>query len=155
MLVLGVSRPDDVDGLPISFLYCAWNPGNPPTAQVHGKMMSVKRFPNWVESARLYYQYTGDMAPLNYVKRLVDYSLDHGQTPTNHAWPDFPVGTANAGDTEFRGFTGVWALWDCHVDLAADIGFSMFRMYQMYGDTKYRDKAIHVADLLASQYCDR
>ena len=90
------------------------------------------------------------MAPLNYVKRLVDYSLDHGQTPANHAWPDFPVGTANAGDTEFRGFTGVWALWDCHVDLAADIGFSMYRMYQIYGDTKYRDKAIHVADVLAS-----
>ena len=89
------------------------------------------------------------MAPLNYVKRLVDYSLDHGQTPSNHAWPDFPVGTANAGDTEFRGYTGVWDLWDCHVDLAADIGFSMYRMYQIYGDTRYRDKAIHVADLLA------
>ena len=110
-----------------------------------------EKIPNWVESARLYYQYCGDRAPLDYVKRLVDYSLEHGQTPTNHAWPDFPVGTSNAGDTEFRGFTGVWALWDCHVDLAADIGFSMYRMYQIYGDAKYRDKAIQVADLLAAK----
>ena len=140
----------DLDGLPISFLYCAWNPGDPPTASGSWENDVGEKIPNWVESARLYYQYTGDMAPLNYVKRLVDYSLDHGQTPANHAWPSFPVGTANPGDKEFQGYTTVWALWDCHVDLAADIGFSMFRMYQIYGDTKYRDKAIHVADVLAS-----
>ena len=146
-----VAAPNDSHGLPISFLYCAWNPGNPPTADTSWENDVGEKIPNWVESARLYYQYCGDRAPLDYVKRLVDYSLEHGQTPTNHAWPDFPVGTANAGDTEFRGFTGVWALWDCHVDLAADIGFSMYRMYQMYGDAKYRDKAIHVADLLAAK----
>ena len=141
----------NTNGLPISFLYCAWNPGNPPTPNTSLENDVGEKIPNWVESARLYYQYTGDPAPLDYVKQLVDYSLAHGQTPTNHVWPDFPVGTANAGDTQFRGFTGVWALWDCHVDLAADIGFAMYRMYQMYGDQKYLDKAIHVADLLASR----
>ena len=146
-----VAAPNDAHGLPISFLYCAWNPGNPPTASESWENDVGEKIPNWVESARLYYQYSGDLAPLNYVKRLVDYSLEHGQTPTDHVWPDFPVGTANAGDTEFRGFTEVWGLWDCHVDLAADTGFAMYRMYQIYGDTKYRDKAIHVADLLASR----
>jgi hypothetical protein len=145
-----VAAPNDAHGLPISFLYCAWNPGDPPTAYTSWENDVGEKIPNWVESARLYYQYTGDLAPLNYVKRLVDYSLDHGQTPTNHAWPDFPVGTSNAGDTEFRGFTGVWALWDCHIDLAGDIGLAMFQMYQMYDDPKYLNKAIHVADLLAS-----
>ena len=145
-----LAAPNDTNGLPISFLYCAWSPGNPPAASTSWENDVGEKIPNWVESARLYYQYSGNKAPLNYVQRLVDYSLDHGQTPANHAWPNFPVGTANAGDTEFRGFTDLWALWDCHVDLAADIGFSMFRMYQMYGDTKYRDKAIHVADVLVS-----
>ena len=145
-----LAAPNDTHGLPISFLYCAWSPGNPPAASTSWENDVGEKIPNWVESARLYYQYSGNKAPLNYVQRLVDYSLDHGQTPANHAWPNFPVGTANAGDTEFRGFTDLWALWDCHVDLAADIGFSMFRMYQMYGDTKYRDKAIHVADVLVS-----
>jgi hypothetical protein len=144
-----LAAPYDGYGLPISFLYCAWNPGNPPTASAGWENDVGEKIPNWVESARLYYQYTGDPAPLDYVKDLVDYSHDNGQTPTNHVWPDFPVGTANAGDTEFRGFTDVWALWDCHVDLAADIGFAMYRMYQIYGDAKYRAKAIHVADLLA------
>ena len=103
----------DLDGLPISFLYCTMNSGDPPTASGSWENDVGEKIPNWVESARLYYQYTGDMAPLNYVKRLVDYSLDHGQTPANHAWPSFPVGTANAGDKEFRGFTMVWDLWDC------------------------------------------
>ena len=145
-----LGAPNDTHGLPISFLYCVWSPGNPPAASTSWENDVGEKIPNWVESARLYYQYSGNKAPLNYVQRLVDYSLDHGQTPANHAWPNFPVGTANAGDTEFRGFTDLWALWDCHVDLAADIGFSMFRMYQMYGDTKYRDKAIHVADVLVS-----
>ena len=144
-----LAAPNDTHGLPISFLDCAWIPGNPPTADTAWENDVGEKIPNWVESARLYYQYTGDRAPLDYVKRLVDYSLDHGQTPTNHLWPAFPVGTANAGDTEFRGFTQVWSLWDCHVDLAAHLGFSLCRMFQVYGDTKYRDKAIHVADLLA------
>ena len=39
------SAPNDVHGLPISFLYCAWNPGNPPTANTAGKMMWVRRSP--------------------------------------------------------------------------------------------------------------
>lgn len=145
-----VAAPNDTHGLPISFLYCAWRPGYPPTADTGWENDVGEKIPNWVESARLYYQYSGDRAPLDYVKRLVDYSLEHGQTPANHVWPSFPVGTSNAGDTEFRGFTGVWALWDCHVDLAADIGWVMYRLYQVYGDAKYRDKAIHVANVLVA-----
>jgi len=146
-----VAAPNDPHGLPISFLYCSWYPGNPPTLNPTWENDVGEKIPNWVESARLYYQYSGNRAALDYVKRLVDYSLVHGQTPANHVWPAFPVGTSNAGDTEFRGFTGVWALWDCHVDLAAHIGWVMYRMYQMYGDTTYRDKAMHVADLLAGK----
>lgn len=148
-----LAAPNDAYGLPISYLYCAWRPGSPPTADTGWENDVGEKIPNWVESARLYYQYSGNRAPLDYVKRLVDYSLAHGQTPTNHAWPSFPVGTANAGDTEFRGFTNapnMWVTWDCHVDLAADIGWVMYRMYQIYGETKYRDKAIHVANVLVT-----
>ena len=145
-----IEAPNDSLGLPISFLYCAWNPGDPPTASASWENDVGEKIPNWVENARLYYQYSGDKAPLDYVKRFVDYSLDHGQTPANHVWPEFPVGTANAGDAEFRGFTGIWELWDCHVDLAADTGYAMYRMFQIYGEARYRDKAVHVADLLAA-----
>jgi hypothetical protein len=147
-----LAAPNDEHGLPISFLYCAWQPGTPPSASKAWENDIGEKIPNWVESARLFYQYAGDRAPLDYVKRLVDYSLAHGLTPADHAWPRFPVGTANAGDREFRGFTekgNMWAEWDCHVDLAADIGFALFRMFQLYGEEQYRAQAIHVADVLA------
>jgi hypothetical protein len=146
-----VAAPNDAHGLPISFLYCSWYPGDPPTLNPAWENDVGEKIPNWVDSARLYYQYSGDPAALDYVKRFVDYSLIHGQTPKNHMWPDFPVGTANAGSTEFRGFTQVWTMWDCHVDLAADTAYAMYRMYQMYGDPKYLNKAIQVADLLAGR----
>ena len=144
-----LAAPLDQHGLPISYLYCEWIPGNPPKADTSWENDVGEKIPNWVESARLYYQYSGDKSPLDYVKGFVDYSLIHGQTPSSHAWPNFPIGTSNAGDTEFRGFTGRWNTWDCHVDLAADIGWAMTRMYDMYEEQKYLDKAIHVADLLA------
>lgn len=144
-----LAAPLDEHGLPISFLYCAWNPGNPPTASASWENDVGEKIPNWVESARLYYQYAGDKAPLDQVKQLVDYALAHGQTPAGHAWPRFPVGTANAGDTEFRGFTGAWDRWDCHVDLAADMGWAFYTMFKLYGDSACRDEAVRVADLLA------
>jgi len=145
-----LAAPPDSQGLPISFLYCAWKPGTPPTASPTWENDVGEKLPNWVESARLYYQYCGDRAPLDYVRRFADYCLAHGLTPPEHVWPSFPVGTSNAGDTEFRGFTERWALWDCHVDLAADMGLALYRLYQIYGDKSYRDMALHVADLLAA-----
>ena len=32
-----LAAPNDAHGLPISFLYCAWNPGNPPSQYDMGK----------------------------------------------------------------------------------------------------------------------
>ena len=37
-----------------------------------------EKIPNWFESARLYYAYTGDISVMNIVKGMVDYSLSHG-----------------------------------------------------------------------------
>lgn len=144
-----IAAPLDQHGLPISYLYCAWKPGTPPTIDDTWENDVGEKIPMWIQSARHYYDYSGDMKPLNYVKGLVDYSLVHGQTPSTHAWPDFPVGTSNAGDTEFKGFTPLWKVWDCHLDLASDIAYSLYIMYQIYGEKKYLDKAIHVADLMA------
>ena len=81
-----------------------------------------ERLPNWVEFGRLYYAYSGDMGPLNIAKGLVDYSLDHATTPSNFAWPNFPVGTADGGATEIQGDNVAWDQWDVLVDLAATWG---------------------------------
>ena len=64
-----------------------------------------EKIPNWFESARLYYAYTGDASVMQIATGLVDYGLAHGTSPSTFAWPNFPYTTTNAGDTEFRGFT--------------------------------------------------
>jgi hypothetical protein len=108
-----------------------------------------EKIPNWFESARLYYAYTGDMSAMKIVKDLVDYTIVHGTSPADFSWPNFPYTTANAGDVEFRGFTTRLALHEIQVDHAADMGLTYYRMYQFYGDEKYKNAAFHVADVLA------
>ena len=111
-----------------------------------------EKIPNWVESARLYYAYTGDASVVDIVKKLVDYALDHGISPASFAWPNFPYTTTNAGDLEFRGFTsaGRFVLHETQVDHAGDMGLAFYRMYLLTGETRYLQAAIKIADVLAS-----
>ena len=110
-----------------------------------------EKIPMWFESARLYRDYTGDEEPLKLTKELVDYSLQHGITSENYSWPNFPQSAADAGATEFRGFTGRFKEDDIHVDHAGDIGSTYFKMYLLFNDVKYRDAAINVGDVLADK----
>jgi hypothetical protein len=48
-----LAAPNDAQGLPISFLFCAWNPGNPPSASRSWENDVGEKIPNWVERARL------------------------------------------------------------------------------------------------------
>jgi hypothetical protein len=45
-----------------------------------------EKIPNWFESARLYYAYTGDAEVMSIVKKLMDYTLAHGRSPAKFAW---------------------------------------------------------------------
>ncbi|MDD4227409.1 MAG: hypothetical protein PHU98_13600 [Mariniphaga sp.] len=138
---------------PEYFFSCGYNNenfGNP-----SGWMNDVgEKIPNWFESARLYYAYTGDTSVMTIVKKLVDYAMDHGTSPSDFAWSNFPYTTTNAGDLEFRGFTARLALHEIQVDHAADMGLTYFRMHQYFGDEKYKTAALHVADVLAANVRD-
>ncbi len=110
-----------------------------------------EKIPNWFESARLYYAYTGDAEVIGIVKRLMDYTLAHGTSPSNFAWPNFPYTTTNAGEMEFRGFTSAkkFALHEVQVGYAGDMGLVYYRMYLLSGDKKYLRAALDVAGTLA------
>lgn len=114
-----------------------------------------EKIPNWFESARLYYAYTGDPSVMKIVKGLIDYLLEHGTSPYDFAWPNMPYTTTNAGDLEFRGFTSSksnqFALHEIQVDHASECGLTYFRMYLYSGDDKYKQAAIKVANTLASK----
>jgi hypothetical protein len=110
-----------------------------------------EKIPNWFESARLYYAYTGDSAVMKIMRDFLDYTMEHGTSPATFAWPNFPFTTTNAGDMDFRGFTSSkrLALHEVQLDHAGDIGLTYYRMYLYTQDKKYLAAAIHVADALA------
>jgi hypothetical protein len=82
---------------------------------------------------------------------FVDYTLEHGISSPDFAWPDFPYTTTNAGDTLFRGFSDHpnLVLHEIQVDHAGEMGLTFYRMYLFTGDEKYLTAALHVADVLA------
>jgi len=110
-----------------------------------------EKIPNWFESARLYYAYTGDTQVMAIVRGLMDYTIAHGTSPASFAWPNFPQTTTGPGDLEFTGFTPTFARHETHVDHAGDMGLSYFRLYQFTGERKYLTNALHIADVLAAK----
>jgi hypothetical protein len=112
-----------------------------------------EKLPNWFESARLYYAYTGDTTVMAIVKNFIDYAIEHGRSPAGFSWPDFPYTTTNAGDIEFRGFTNSkrFVLHEVQVDHAGDIGLTWYRLYQYTGNDKYKTAAIKMANTLAAK----
>jgi hypothetical protein len=113
----------------------------------------AEKIPNWFESARLYYAYTGDSTVMTIVKKLMDYTIAHGTSPSTFAWPNFPYTTTNAGDMEFRGFTSAktFLLNETLVGYAGDMGLVYYRMYLYSGDKKYLTAALNVANKLARE----
>ncbi|WP_304509780.1 hypothetical protein [Anaerotignum sp.] len=102
------------------------------------------------ESARLYYAYTGDSSVMEIAKDYMDYTLEHGISPSDFAWPNFPYTAVNPGETEFKGFNKAgFALHEVHVDHAGELGYAYYRMYLYTGDKKYLQAATNVADVLA------
>ncbi len=143
--------PEPRSSYPQYFFYCAF-------IDSAGYLLPDKwmndvgeKMPMWLESARLYKDYSGDGEPLERAKQLVDYSLEHGITKPDFSWPNFPYTAANAGELEFTGFTGRFAEHDLHVDHAGDLGSAYYKCFLLFGDNKYRKAAIDVADVLASK----
>jgi hypothetical protein len=111
----------------------------------------AEKIPNWFESGRLYYAYTGDSSVMSIVKQLMDYTVAHGTSPSTFAWPNFPYTTTNAGDVDFHGFTSAkrFALNETLVGYAGDMGLVYYGMYLYSGDEKYLTAALDVANMLA------
>lgn len=145
--------PPPRSSYPQYYFYCAFRDKNG-TLEPDTWMNDVgEKIPNWFESGRLYYAYTGDATVMTIVKNLLDYTIDHGTSPATFAWPNFPYTTTNAGDMEFRGFTSGkrLVLHEVQVDHAGDMGLAYYRLYLYSGDKKYLTAAINVASTLASK----
>ena len=142
--------PEPRSRYPQYYFYCAFKVSNDSILPDSWMNDIAEKIPNWFENARLYYAYTGDSSVMTIVKDFVDYTLEHGTSSPEFAWPNFPYTTTNAGDTVFRGFSnaGRLVLHEIQVDHAGEMGLTYFRMYQFTGDEKYLKEAINVADVL-------
>ncbi len=135
---------------PQYYFYCDYDNKN---FGVPGSWMNDigEKIPNWFENARLYYAYTGDASVMDIMKDFIDYTMEHGTSPSTFPWPDFPYTTTNAGDVDFRGFTDSkkLVLHEIQVDHAGEMGLTYYRMFLYTGDEKYKTAAIKVANTLA------
>lgn len=143
--------PEPRSNYPQYYFYCAFNQNNGVLEPDSWMNDIAEKIPNWFENARLYYAYSGDSSVMALMKDFIDYTLEHGTSPLDFAWPGFPYTTTNAGDTLFRGFTSAkrFALHEIQVDHAGEMGLTYLRMYFFTSDKKYLKEAIHIADVLA------
>lgn len=147
--------PPPASHYPQYYFYCAYKVSNGKITEEPDKWMNDvgEKIPNWFESARLFYAYTGDSSVMTIVEKLADYAIDHGLTPSTFNWPNFPYTTTNAGDTIFRGFDAAkrFALHEVQVDHAGDIGAAYYRLYLYTGKEKYKTAAIGIANTLVAK----
>jgi hypothetical protein len=143
--------PSPRSNYPQYYFYCAYKDSNGVLEPDTWMNDIGEKIPNWFESARLYYAYTGDTVVMKIIRDFVDYTLLHGTSSPKFAWPNFPYTTTNAGDTLFRGFTnqGRLVLNEIQVDHAGDMGLTYYRMYLYTGEKKYLSAALDVANVLA------
>jgi hypothetical protein len=136
---------------PQYYFYCGFKPVNGILEPDTWMNDIGEKIPNWFENARLYYAYTGDTSVMKIIRSFVDYTMVHGTSATDYAWPDFPYTTTNAGDTLFRGFTTGkrFVMDEIQVDHAGEMGLTYYRMYCYTGDKKYLLAALNVAGVLA------
>lgn len=136
---------------PQYYFYCAFKPVNGVLEPDTWMNDIGEKIPNWFENARLFYAYSGDSSVMEIMREFVDYTLRHGTSSRQYAWPDFPYTTTNAGDTLFRGFTSGnrFVRDEIQVDHAGEMGLTYYRMYCFTNKKKYLIAALHVADVLA------
>lgn len=142
--------PSPRSNYPQYYFYCAFKPVNDIIEPDTWMNDIGEKIPNWFENARLYYAYTGDSSVMKIIRDFVDYTLDHGTSSHDYAWPDFPYTTTNAGDTIFRGFTSNkrFAADEIQVDHAGEMGLTYYRMYCYTQEKKYLKAALNIADVL-------
>jgi hypothetical protein len=133
-LINSVFSPKTLQGI-----YWQHNP-----AMVYGSM---------VDSLVAWYPYSGDERAKSVVQRMLDYQLAHGTTPSDWNWPGVPFATSCGNDADYgrciqdmpREFYG-----GIETDKVGELGIGYALFYEMTGEQKYLEAAIHCADALAS-----
>ncbi len=106
----------------------------------------------FVDGLVAWYPYSADEEAIGTVRGMLDYQLAHGTTPSDWEWPNVPFATACDDQPEYgrciqnmpKEFYG-----GIESDKVGQLGASYTLFYELTGDRKYLEAAIHCADALA------
>ena len=106
----------------------------------------------FVDGAVAWHAYSGDEEAIATVREMLDYQLAHGTTPADWNWPGVPFATACENDADYghciqnmpHEFYG-----GIETDKVGQLGTGYVLFYELTGDRKYLDAALHCADALA------
>jgi hypothetical protein len=104
-----------------------------------------------------WYAFSGDADAVRVARKALDYHLAHGTTPGDWAWARVPFASAGAGDADYAGADDAWCdrcgrgdgVGVVEPDKIGALGFAYLQMFEMTGDTAFRDAALACADALA------
>jgi len=103
------------------------------------------------DAAAMYYAYTGDTGVIDLVRALLDHHLANGTTPAGYDWARVPWSTGAAGSVTYGNDNTVEGVGVLEPDKIGELGYHGYlRLYELTGDTRYRDAAIDCATALAS-----
>jgi hypothetical protein len=130
---------------PVTFEGVAW-PHNP--AGLYAML---------VDSALLWYQFSGDRAAVDVARKAVDHQIEHGSTPADWDWARVPYASSGAGDVDYEGADDAWCdycgrgdgIGVIEPDKVGELGFAYLQMFELTADARYRDAAVACADALA------
>jgi hypothetical protein len=106
----------------------------------------------FVDSLVAWYPYSGDEEAIAVVRGMLDFQLTHGTTPADWNWPSVPFATACDDQSEYghciqnlpaKFYGGI------ETDKVSQLGIGYALFYELTGERKYLDAAIHCADALA------
>jgi len=106
----------------------------------------------FVDSLVGWYPYSGDEEAVEAVRGMLDYQLAHGTTPADWDWPNVPFATSCDDQQEYgrcvqnmpHEFYG-----GIETDKVGELGVGYAQFYEMKGDRKYLEAALHCAEALA------
>ena len=99
-----------------------------------------------------WYAYSGDREAISAVRGMLDYQLAHGTTPSDWNWASVPFATACDDQADYghciqnlpADFYG-----GIETDKVSQLGMGYALFYELMGERKYLDAAVHCADALA------
>ena len=103
----------------------------------------------FIDSAILYYAYSGDGRVIDFARASADYHLQNGMTPATWSWASVPYASGCGNCPYYDGSNTKDGAGYIQPDKVGELGYGLLRLFEVTGDFRYRDAAMNAANALA------